>query len=132
MAQADTVLIAVRDRILADSLRFSLELEGFETRVCDERSLFPAAPLSSFGRACLVLDQEVFLQAEATATLAAAHGRPLPAILMVSQKTERVLARARGRGIAEVLENPVLGGLMLQTIRRVIGHAPIAKTSGAS
>ena len=55
---ADTILIAVSDGVLADSLRFALELEGFVARFCDEQSL-----LSDMGRgqgACLVLDQDVF------------------------------------------------------------------------
>ena len=35
MAQSGTVLIAVRDSVLADSLRFSLELEGYEAKLCE-------------------------------------------------------------------------------------------------
>ena len=35
MAQSGTVLIAVRDQVLADSLRFSLEVEGYEAKLCE-------------------------------------------------------------------------------------------------
>jgi hypothetical protein len=37
LAEAATILIAVG--VLADSLRFSLGLEGFDVRLCDEHSL---------------------------------------------------------------------------------------------
>ena len=47
LAEAATILIAVGDGALADSLRFSLGLEGFDMRLCDEPG-------------CLVLDHEVF------------------------------------------------------------------------
>ena len=57
MAEAGTVLIAVRDSVLADSLRFSLELEGYEAKLC-ERPLDP--PADGALRTCLLLDQEVF------------------------------------------------------------------------
>ena len=122
MDQADTILIAVRDGILADSLRFSLELEGFETRFCDEHTLSPTSHASRLRGACLVLDQELFSRMEAEARpIVPSYGR-LPVILMVSQKTELVLAEARVRGITEVLEKPVLGGVLLNTIRHVIGQ----------
>jgi hypothetical protein len=39
---------------------------------------------------------------------------------MVSQKTDRLLAKAKTGGVTKVLEKPVLGGLMLETIRQVI------------
>ena len=39
LAEAATILIGVGDGVLADSLRFSLELEGFEVKLCDEHSL---------------------------------------------------------------------------------------------
>jgi len=122
MDQADTILIAVRDGILADSLRFSLELEGFETRFCDEHTLSPTSHVSRLRGACLVLDQEVFSRVEAEARPIVPSDGRLPVILMVSQKTELVLAEARVRGITEVLEKPVLGAVLLNTIRHVIGQ----------
>ena len=120
MGQAGTVLIAVRDGILADSLRFSLELEGFETRFCDEHTLSPLLDAPCVRGACLVLDQEVFSQVQTPRKTGAADQDGLPVILMVSQKTKRVLEEARIGGVTEVLERPVLGGLMLDTIRQVM------------
>ena len=59
LAEAATVLIAVGDGVLADSLRFSLELEGFDVRLCDEHSLLPVIT-GAETPGCLVLDHDVF------------------------------------------------------------------------
>ena len=57
MAETGTVLIAVRDTVLADSLRFSLELEGYQARLCEP----PVERLADVElRTCLLLDQDVF------------------------------------------------------------------------
>lgn len=120
MARADTILIAVRDGVLADSLRFSLELEGFDTHFCDEHSLGPLVNAPSPRRACLVLDQDVFSRvvAERAGEFFAPHS--MPVILMVSQKTERILTHAKIGGVTRVLETPILGGILFEAIRQEI------------
>ncbi len=119
VAQAETILIAVSDGVLADSLRFSLELEGYETRFCDEHSLLPAMNAPCVRGACLVLDQDVFSRVEEEAAeLFVARGMPI--ILMVSQSTKRVLAKAEAAGITEVVETPLLGGILFDTIHQVL------------
>jgi len=120
MNQIGTVLIAVRDGTLADSLRFSLELEGYETRFCDEHALCPRISTPGLGGTCLVLDQDVFSRVEEVSSSGLTGDSRVPIILMVSQKTERLLAKARNGGVSAVLEKPILGGLMLETIRQVI------------
>jgi FixJ family two-component response regulator len=119
LAQAGTVLIAVGDGVLADSLRFSLELEGFETRFCDEYSWLSAVSAPE-ARGCLVLDQDVFarmVDGEGEGVFSASS---LPVVLMVSHTTQRVLARAEAAGVAEVVEKPLLGGVLFDAIRHVI------------
>ena len=120
MSHAGMVLIAVRDGTLADSLRFSLELEGYQTRFCDEHGLSPLMRATYFEGACLVLDQEVFSRVADARDSAFAGCPGVPVILMVSQKTERILAKARSGGVTTVLEKPIPGGVMLETIRQVI------------
>ena len=56
MAETGTVLIAVRDAVLVDSLRFSLELEGYAAKLCAP----PFELADAESRACLLLDQDVF------------------------------------------------------------------------
>lgn len=129
LAQAETILIAVNDGVLADSLRFSLELEGFATRFCDEFSLFPAMSLPRARGGCLVLDQDVFarmVEGEDEGVLA---DKGMPVVLMVSHSTKRVLARAEAAGITEVVEKPLLGGVLCDAIRQAIdegGHSGLA------
>lgn len=120
MSHAGTVLIAVRDGTLADSLRFSLELEGYETRFCDEHALSPILRAPCLHGTCVVLDQDVFSRVVETGESSLPCDPCVPVILMVSQKTERLLAKARSGGVTEVLEKPILGGVMLETIRQVI------------
>lgn len=121
MARADTILIAVHDGVLADSLRFSLEIEGFDTRFCDEYSLSPLMHAPCLRNACLVLDQDVFSRIVDEEGNKGLPARPdMPVILMVSQKTERMLARAKAGGVTKVLEKPVLGEVLFDTIRQEI------------
>ena len=46
LAEAGTILIAIGDGVLADSLRFSLELEGFEVEALRRASLLRAMAAS--------------------------------------------------------------------------------------
>ncbi|ODR95088.1 hypothetical protein AUC70_05000 [Methyloceanibacter stevinii] len=120
MSQTGTVLIAVGDGILADSLRFSLELEGYETRFCDEHALSPLLRAPCVRSACVVLDQDVFSRVAEAGDSKLPCDSCVPIILMVSQKTEQILAKARLGGVTTVLEKPILGGVMLETIRQAI------------
>jgi FixJ family two-component response regulator len=126
LAEAETILIAVSDRVLADSLRFSLELEGFETAFCDERSALPAAR-ASHAPGCLVLDHDVFARMVqgSGARLFADIG--VPVVLMVSLKTQPLLARAEAAGVAEVVEKPLLGGVLSAAIRHAIDQAAVSR-----
>ncbi len=120
MPQAGTILIATGDAVLADSLRFSLELEGFEAKLCDEISLLPALAASELP-CCLVLDQDVFsrmIDGEDD-TLLGEIGTPV--VLLAGTVTRRLLDRAAAAGVAGVVEKPLLGGVLLETIGKVIG-----------
>lgn len=120
MSQSGTVLIAVRDGTLADSLRFSLELEGYETRFCDEQALSPLLRAPCLSSTCVVLDQDVFSRVADAGESTLPREPCVPVILMVSQKTEQLIAKARTGGVTTILEKPILGGVMLETIRQVI------------
>lgn len=119
LPEPGTILIAVTDGVLADSLRFSLELEGFDVKFCDECSLLSAMA----GRqtpGCLVLDQDVFtriVDGEAEAVLAEIG---IPVVLMVGHSTQRVLARAKAAGVTNVVEKPLLGEVLCDAIRNAL------------
>ena len=106
------VLIAVRDSVLADSLRFSLELEGYETRFCE-------APLEYFEpKTCLLLDQDVFAALRRGSGAAARFA--LPTVLMVNQRTQRLIDHAQSAGVTAVVEKPLLGGILIEAIRSAL------------
>ncbi len=108
MPKAGTILIATRDGVLADSLRFSLELEGFTARLCDEISLFSS--LAATERpGCLVLDQDVFdhmVEGKSDRLLAETS---IPVVLLVETMTQRLVDRVNAACIASVVEKPLLG-----------------------
>jgi FixJ family two-component response regulator len=132
LAQAETILIAVSDGVLADSLRFSLELEGFETRFCDEYSLFETMSAAQVRAGCLVLDQDVFARMVDGAPAALFADRGMPVVLMVSHITNRVFARAEAAGITEVVEKPLLGGSLFAAIRQAIDSTAHSGPPGAA
>jgi FixJ family two-component response regulator len=113
-----TILIAVADGVLADSLRFALELEGFEAMLCDERSLLPAKARSKPG--CLVLDHDVFTRVADGEGLVALAELAIPSVLMVWQPTPRLLDRARAAGVTRVVEKPLLGGMLSDAVKHAL------------
>jgi len=117
LAEAATILIAVGDGVLADSLCFSLELEGYAVKLCDEYSL-PGAIGAGEKQGCLVLDQDVFTRLD----------RPfealgVPVVLMVESRTRRMLARAEAAGVTKVVEKPFLGGVLFDAIKTAMNEA---------
>ena len=117
MAQSGTVLIAVRDQVLADSLRFSLELEGYEAKLWEE----PVDGLANGEhRTCLLLDQEEFatMRGRGGAGILTRFG--LPTVLIVNQRTPRVMNHAIAAGVTTVVEKPLLGGILFDAIRSAL------------
>jgi FixJ family two-component response regulator len=123
LVKTRTILIAVADGVLADSLRFSLELEGFEAMLCDERSLLPAKARSQPG--CLVLDQDVFARMTDASGLPALADLGIPIVLMVGQPTPRLLARARAAGVTRVVEKPLLGGMLSDAVKHALDDVAV-------
>ncbi|HYB05269.1 MAG TPA: hypothetical protein VED02_00825 [Methyloceanibacter sp.] len=117
MADAGTVLIAVRDSVLADSLRFSLELEGYEARLCEPPIERPADVEL---RTCLVLDQEVFASLWGRGGTGVFTRFGLPTVLMVNQRTQRLMDHATAAGVTAVVEKPLLGGVLFDAIRSAL------------
>ena len=120
LAKAATILLAVSDGVLAESLRFSLELEGYEVKLCDEYSL---PRTNGFGepRACLVLDQDVF--ARMADRRLDTFG--VPVILMTEGRNGRMLARAEAAGVTKVVEKPLLGPVLFDAIKAAIEQTTI-------
>lgn len=123
MAEARTVLIAAGDAILADSLRFSLELEGYAADLCDELSLGEMAAREE-KPCCLVLDQDVFAKLSLSGKQAVTE-IGVPVVLMVGQKTPRLVDRAKAVGVTIMIEKPLIGGALLAEIRNALDGAGV-------
>jgi hypothetical protein len=117
LGEAATVLIAVKDAVLADSLRFSLELEGYAPKLC----ALPFDPgEKTESRACLLLDQDVFTTMFRKGDGELIRRLGIPTVLMVNQSTRLLSEQAKTAGIASVVEKPLLGGVLFDTIRMVL------------
>ena len=110
------------DSVLANSLRFSLELEGYQVRFC-EPLIERLADLEL--RTCLLLDQEVFTTLGGRGGTGVLRRFDLPTVLLVNQRTPRVMDHAMAAGVTAVIEKPLLGGVVFDAIRSVLdGNAP--------
>ena len=119
MSEAETILIAASDGVLADSLRFSLELEGFTVKLCDELSLLPAIAAKQ-PPGCLVLDQDVFTRLVDGDGQQPLAEMGIPVVLMVGYKTQRLMDRVKAAGVTRVVEKPLLGGVLFDAIRKAL------------
>ena len=98
-------------------MRFSLELEGYEAKLCEQPL---ERPSDAELRTCLLLDQEVFAALCGRGGIRALTRFRLPTVLMVNQRTQRLMDHANAAGVTTVLEKPLLGGLLLEAIRSTL------------
>jgi FixJ family two-component response regulator len=114
-----TVLVVDDDRAVRDSLKFSLELEGFRVRVyADGQELLKDSDLPP--DTCLVIDQVMpSMSGLEIVDAIRRRGDLRPAILMVSHPNLMVRTGAAARGIA-VVEKPFFGPALLDAIHNAI------------
>ena len=120
---AALVVIVDDDPAVLHSLKFSLEVEGFASRVYRSPSeILAASDLPANG--CLILDQRLpeMSGLELLANLRA-RGVRLPAVLITSFPSALLRDRARLAGTA-LIEKPILGNALTEAIRRAMGAAP--------
>lgn len=117
MGEAAKVLIAVKDAVLADSLRFSLELEGYDAKLC---TLPLNADENTEPRACLLLDQDVFATMLRGGDGEVIRRLGVPTVLMAHQRTRLLSEQAKRAGVASIVEKPLLGGVLFEAIRMVL------------
>jgi two-component system, LuxR family, response regulator FixJ len=118
-----TVLVVDDACAVRESLKFSLELEGFRVLVYrDGQDLLDDSNLPKNG--CFVIDQ-VMLGMSGLEIVDALRRRsdPNPAILMVSHSNQMVREGAAMRGIA-IVEKPLFGHALLDAIHDAIAAQP--------
>jgi FixJ family two-component response regulator len=115
------VIVIDDDLAVRNSLKFSLEIEGFTVR-----SYATAADLLSIGDlalcSCLVVDQNMpgMNGLDLIATLRARQ-LAAPAILITSHPSPSLRERAQAAGIP-IVEKPLLGNALIDKIYDVVGE----------
>ena len=125
MKKLKFVVVVDTDSAIRDSLRFSLEVEGFA--VCE----YPVGVdlLKDVERTavdCLVLDEQISGMSglDAIARLRE-RNITVPTILMASRLTPAQLERAKRAGVC-VVEKPLLDNMLLERIRGALSPAIVA------
>lgn len=121
---AGPVIVVDDDDAVRRSLKFALELEGFDVRVyAGGADLLADGALPASG--CLVVDQRMpdMTGLELFARLRERHVI-LPCILITAPVTAEIRAAAALQGLAQVLEKPLDDESLLASIRRALGAWP--------
>jgi FixJ family two-component response regulator len=117
------IVIVDDDVAVCKSLKFALEIEGFDVRAYVNPGQFLGeAELPDCD--CLIVDQ-VMPGMTGLDLIAGLRARNLdaPAILITGHSTRELRARAQHAGIA-VVDKPLLGTVLIDSIRRVTTRSP--------
>jgi two-component system, LuxR family, response regulator FixJ len=112
-----SLLVVDDDAAVRNSLKFSLELEGFNVRVSDgAQEVLAASELDDVD--CLIVDQYMprMTGIELVKRLRRRNNH-MPAILITARMDSDLKRRAAAVGISRVLEKPLSGGALLDGIR---------------
>lgn len=116
------VLVVDDDPAVRNSLKFSLEIEGFLVRTYpNAQALLRDPDLPT--RGCLVLDQ-IMPELSGLDVLALLRDRAvnLPAILITTHPGQALRERAANAGVG-LVEKPLLGNALLDAILEAVGPA---------
>jgi two-component system, LuxR family, response regulator FixJ len=115
------IIVVDDDDAVRNSLKFSLEVEGFAVRLfADGAEVLDAPELARC--ACLVIDQNMrgMSGLETVRKLRDRHVA-VPAILISGGVSKAIHKTARDAGI-DVIEKPIHGNALIEGIRAVIKH----------
>jgi len=123
MAIYPIIAVIDDDAAVRNSLKFSLELDGFAVRIYAN-----AAELMSSGNLtdlqCLIVDQDMPLMTGLELIgMLRAQGVKVPALLVSGNFTPAVTRQASAAGIP-VVEKPFLGNGLIDSIRAAVGTKP--------
>lgn len=119
--QRPTVLVVEDDAAVRSSLKFSLEVEGFAVRdFCTGHELLGMIDLP--GSNCVVVDYNL-PDMTGLEVLGGLRDRrvSVPAILITSAPNQNLRDRAAAVG-AGIVEKPLLGDALLQSIREIVAR----------
>ncbi|MBM3526807.1 MAG: response regulator [Alphaproteobacteria bacterium] len=118
-----TVVVIDDDVAVRNSLKFTLEVEGFTVRIfADGQELLDDKPLTPSD--CLVVDQNLprMRGLELIAELRRRNNK-VPAILITTNPSDAVRRQASAAGVP-IVEKPLLNSLLFDAIRRAMPNPP--------
>lgn len=126
ISPAPLVVVVDDDSAVCNSLKFSLELEGFAVRAYrGAAELLNAGDLGSCN--CFVIDQNMPAMSGMALIAKLRERKALaPAILTISQPNAALSARAAVAKVP-IVEKPFLGNTLIDTIREVCRRTTIEK-----
>lgn len=113
------VIVIDDDRAVRNSLKFSLEIEGFTVReFAGPREVLDAVNFPGSG--CLIIDYEL-PHMDGLKLLRELRKRKisLPAILITTQPSSELVHRAEAAGVG-IIEKPLFGNALLDAIRALM------------
>lgn len=119
MSKRSSILLFVGDRPVLSSLEFALALDGFDVAdgTAEEGEISSAC--------CLVVDQGYRGNGATFLAELRQRGCGVPAVLLVTNPTAAVRARAAAVG-AVVIEKPLLGDELTHALRDALDHCEAA------
>ena len=120
------VIVIDDDPAVRNSLKFSLEIEGYEVRIfSDGTELLIDPRIARF--ACLILDQNLpTLNGLELAQQLRARSVFNPVILITSQPSESLRQRALAAGIP-IVEKPMLGNTLVDTMESLLSRSDCSR-----
>jgi FixJ family two-component response regulator len=111
------------DPALLHALSFAFETEGYDVRAFGDAESLLADAATPHGSLCLVLDQKL-PGMSGLALIAALRARDVaaPAILITSNPNALLRREARAAGV-EIVEKPLLDGVLASKVREVVGRS---------
>jgi two-component system, LuxR family, response regulator FixJ len=127
--EAPLIVVIDDDPDVCNSLRFSLELEGFAVRVYRSGAEFLASDSLSDCK-CFVIDQRM-PGMNGMQVISELRGRNIsaPAILIISQPN-RVLSARAAEAHVPIIEKPLLSNALVEKIREVCASADVRNEFG--
>ena len=119
MANQDAILLFIDDRPVLSSLQFSLTVEGFQAVDGATDGMDPALA------GALIVDQNYWGDGLTALRHLRSEGCEVPAILLATNPTAALRARAKAEG-AELIEKPLLDAELSRAIRGLFEKREVA------
>ena len=117
------IAVVEDDAAVRNSLKFSLEIDGFAIRTYSSAEEFLGSENLN-GFQCLVVDQDMpRMTGLELVTVLRARGVKVPALLISGRLTPAVTRQASVAGIP-IVEKPFLGNGLIKSIRAAVGTTP--------